>query len=99
MGRFDVYANRGAEGFLLDVQTDLIQKLNTRVVVPLMPLDRAPTPADRLNPLFEINGVKVLMLTQFMAAVPTTALTTFMTSLGRESDAVLSAIDFLHQGW
>ena len=56
MARFDVYANRGGLGFLLDVQADLIARLNTRMVVPLLPLDAAPTPATRLNPIFEVLG-------------------------------------------
>lgn len=99
MSRFDVYANRGGAGFLLDVQADLITKLNTRVVVPLLPLDDAPTPADRLNPIFEVQGTKVAMATQFMAAVPHNELTLLIASLDRESDAIFSAIDFLHHGW
>ncbi len=99
MARFDVYANRNGEGFLLDVQADLIQKLNTRVVVPLIPLDAAPAAADRLNPMFEVQGVEVSMLTQFIAAVPSAELTAFVASLDSESDSIYSAIDFLHHGW
>lgn len=99
MARFDVYANRGGAGFLLDVQADLITKLNTRVVVPLLPLDLAPAAADRLNPNFEINGVKVSMVTQFIAAIPNSELTALVVNLDGESDAIFSAIDFLHHGW
>jgi toxin CcdB len=99
MARFDVYTNRGGAGLLLDVQADLITRLNTRVVVPLLPQDAAPTPADRLNPVFEVQGSKVYMATQFMAAVPLSELTMLIASLDRESDAIFSAIDFLHHGW
>jgi toxin CcdB len=99
MARFDVYTHRGGAGFLLDVQADLITRLNTRVVVPLLPQDTAPTPADRLNPVFEVQGAKVVMATQFMAAVPQSELTMLVASLDRESDAIFSAIDFLHHGW
>lgn len=99
MARFDVFTHRGGAGFLLDVQADLIARLNTGVVVPLLPQDAAPTPADRLNPVFEVQGSKVTMATQFMAAVPQSELTMLVASLGRESDAISSAIDFLHHGW
>jgi toxin CcdB len=99
MARFDVYANRGGAGFLLDVQADLITRLNTRVVVPLLPQDAAPTPAERLNPVFEVQGSRVYMATQFMAAVPQSELTVLIASLDREGDAIFSAIDFLHHGW
>jgi len=99
MARFDVYAIRDGAGFLLDVQADLITRLNTRVVVPLLPLNAAPTAADRLNPIFEVQGARVYMATQFMAAVPHTELAIHIASLDRESDAIFSAIDFLHHGW
>lgn len=99
MARFDVYANRGGAGFLLDVQADLITQLNTRVVVPLLPLDVAPASADRLNPIFELHGVKVSMVTQFIAAVPNSELSTLVANLDSESDEIFSAIDFLHHGW
>ena len=67
--------------------------------MPLLPLDAAPTAADRLNPIFEIQGSKVYMATQFMAAIPHSELTLLIASLDRESDAIFSAIDFLHHGW
>ena len=99
MARIDVYANRGGAGFLLDARADLITRLNTRVVVPLLPLGAAPTPAERLNPIFEVQGTKVYRATQFMAAVAHSELTILIASLDRESDAISSAIDFLHHGW
>lgn len=99
MARFDVYASAGAPGYLLDVQSDLLRGLNTRVVVPLLPVKRAPKPAEQLNPLFEIQGVAVVMVTQFMAAVPEAELKQHVASLDHARDAILKAIDFLHQGW
>ena len=43
MARFDVYANPGKAGYVLDVQADLLSALNTRIVVPLMPAHAAPS--------------------------------------------------------
>jgi len=37
MARFDTFVNDGGKGRLLDVQSDLLGGLNTRVVVPLLP--------------------------------------------------------------
>ena len=99
MARFDVYANRSGPGYLLDVQADLIQKLNTRMVVPLLPDGIAPAGAVRLNPGFAVQGGQVLMVTQFMAAVPAGELTDLVASLANQSDAIFAAIDFLHHGW
>ena len=50
MARFDVFENKSGAGFLLDVQSDLLGGLNSRVVVPLLPKALAPSPAHRLNP-------------------------------------------------
>lgn len=99
MARFDVYANRGGVGYLLDVQADLITSLNTRVVVPLIPLKDAPVVARRLNPVLLVRDVKVSMVTQFMAAVSASELTVPVATVNGDSDAIFSAIDFLHQGW
>ena len=74
MARFDVYANPDGPGALLDVQADLLEALNTRIVVPLMPQDQAPAPARLLNPVFDIDGDPLVMVTQFLAAVPRHAL-------------------------
>lgn len=41
MARFDVYASPDSAGYLLDVQADLLESLNTRIVVPLMPVSAA----------------------------------------------------------
>lgn len=99
MARFDVHAAPDGEGFLLDTQANLLSRLNTRVVLPLLPKDRAPAAADRPNPRFEIDGQSVVMVTQFMAAVPVAELHGPVASLEHRREEVLAAIDFLHQGW
>jgi toxin CcdB len=99
MARFDVYKNHDGEGCLLDVQADLLSHLNSRVVVPLLPLSIAPKPAKILNPCFEIAGESLVMATQFMAAVPANILRTPVASLQAERDGIITAVDFLMQGF
>lgn len=99
MARFDAYSHPGEPGWLLDVQANVLSLLNTRVVVPLLPLNLAPDAAQRLNPQFEIHGVAVSMVTQFMAAIPAAELNHHVANLDHHSNAILDAIDFLHQGW
>lgn len=94
-----MYPNPSGEGFLLDVQTDLLSDLNTRVVVPLLPRARAPKPATRLNPTFEFKGETVVMVTQFMAAVPVGILKNPVGSFAQEFEKVTSATDMLIQGF
>ena len=70
MARYDLYAAPDGKGWLLDVQADLLDHLNTRVVVPVLPLVRAPKPARRLNPVVVIEGMECVMLTQFLGVMP-----------------------------
>ena len=98
MARFAVYQNPDG-GYLLDVQADLLDHLNTRIVVPLMPAADAPKPAGTLNPVFEVNGGHFVMVTQFMAAVPVTILKDRLASLEFQRNEIVSAIDLLMQGF
>jgi toxin CcdB len=99
MSRFDVYPNPDADGFLLDVQADILSLLNTRVVVPLMPQDGAPKPMHRLNPVFEVGGKRVVMMTHYIAAVPAKILSDPIGDLAARRHEVVDALDFLQQGF
>lgn len=99
MARFDVYPNPNEDGFLLDVQTDLLGQLNTKIVVPLMPKAKAPHPAKRLNPSFEISGDPHVMVTQFMAAVPASMLKAPVTNLAEQADDITNALDMVFFGF
>lgn len=99
MARYDVFANPSGRGLLLDVQTDLLSGLNTRVVVPLLPRSVAPAPADRLNPVLDMDGAEVVMVTQFMAAVPLAMLKVPLGNLSDDFDRITAAIDMLMQGF
>jgi toxin CcdB len=99
MARFDVYRNPAGAGCLLDIQADLLSHLNTRVVVPLLPLSSAPQPARSLNPGFDIAEETLVMCTQFMAAVPANILKNPLASLSGRRDDIVAAIDLLMQGF
>jgi len=99
MPRFSVYRNPDADGYLLDVQAHILDHLNTRVVVPLLPLSLAPTPAKGLNPVFNVAGEPMVMVTQFMAAVPTSLLKLSESSLEFFRNEITAALDLLLQGF
>jgi len=99
MARFDIFKSRGELGYLLDVQSDLLSGLNTRVVVPLLPKSSAPTPAQRLNPVFSIEGQELVMATQYMAAVPEAELRSRVGSLAEKQDEISAALDMLFLGF
>ena len=99
MARFGVYMYPDGKGYLLDVQADLLSHFNTRVVVPLLSVSRAPTPAKTLNPVFDLNGTAYVMVTQFMAAVPESLLKTCLSSQEHHRDEITAALDLLFQGF
>lgn len=99
MARFDVFPNPNDDGYLLDVQTDLLGGLNTRIVVPMMPLNKAPKAAHRLNPIFDINDTSYVMLTQFMAAVPAPMLKTAIAHLDENAEDITNALDMAFFGF
>lgn len=99
MARFDIYPGIDGNGYVLDVQSDLLEPLNTRVVVPLLSRRRAPEPADRLNPLFRIGRTDYVMVTQFLAAVPLVSLKPSIDNLSRHQTEIMAAIDMLTHGF
>ncbi len=99
MARYDVFDNPDGEGWLLDVQTDLLDGLNTRVVVPLLPQNSAPAVAKRLNPVFDIEGEAAVMATQFLAAVPQKILKNRRTNLADCHNDIIAALDMVIHGF
>ncbi len=105
MARFDVYANPGSHAtttpYLLDVQSDLLDGLDTRMVVPLRSLQTFPKVklSTRLTPVLTVQGEECLLETPKMGAVPQRVLKTPVTSLASEQAQISAALDFLFQGY
>lgn len=97
MARF--HAHEFGKGLVLDTQANLLDGFNTRVVVPLLPEHEIKRRADRLNPIFEIDGTIYVMVTQFLAAVPLAEIGAEIADLSHHSDEITAAIDFLFQGF
>ena len=105
MARFDVFANSGPHAastpYLLDVQCDLLDGLDSRVVIPLRRLSHfAPVKLpENLMPVFSVNGQDCLLETPKMAAVPLRILKAPVASLAAQQDRVVAAMDFLFNGY
>ena len=102
MAQFDVYKNprKGPYPLLLDVQPDVLTRLATRVVVPMMTRKRfGATPITRLNPVVKLAGTDYVALFQELAAVPVTALgSRSVTSLRARRADFVAALDLLITG-
>jgi len=99
MARYDFHRSEGSDGYLLDVQSDLLERLDTKVVVPLLPPDMAPVPGRRLNPIFRIGGKDHVMVTQFISALTASELRAAEGNLARHHDDIVAALGMLFQGF
>ena len=84
--------------FLVDVQAELLSDLETRVVVPLVREAVFGRRANRLHPVFTVDGQRVVMATHLLAAVRRGALGPPFVSLLEQRDLIISAIDVLWTG-
>jgi toxin CcdB len=96
VAQFNVH--RLGEGLVLDCQSDLLAHLNTRVVIPLIPVDVAPRPAGRLNPMFQVDGQDHVMDTQFISSIEARHLGAAICSLADHSFEITGALDVLISG-
>jgi toxin CcdB len=103
MAQFDVYANPNAATkqtipFLLDIQTDLLNNLLTRVVIPLYTVSAMGKAAKHLNLQFSVNRTTVIMSTAELAGVAVHTLGDKVCSLKEHRTEIIAAIDFLVTG-
>lgn len=103
MAQFDVYLNPNPESsksvpYLLDVQSDLLDVLATRVVIPLMLAEKMGVPARQLNPQFKIRNTTVIMSSAELAGIPARALGDKVVSLKAKRDEIIAALDLLFTG-
>jgi toxin CcdB len=105
MPQFAVYRNRNPQSkarfpLLLDIQSDLLEPLGTRVVVPLTAssgkLSRSMT---RLTPILKFAGKEYLLVTPQLAGIPVTALGPSVGDLAGDRQTITAALDFLIAGF
>ena len=105
MAQFDVFANNGPGAqttpFVVDVQSNLLGDLDTRMVIPLRRRDAFPAQMlpTRLTPVFALQDIACLLETAKMAAVPEQILKNPVGSLAARHDEITGAIDFLVRGF
>jgi len=102
MAQFTLYrnANRQTQGrypFLLDIQSDFLDELKTRLVVPAIKLAEKK-PITRLNPIFLWEQQQYLLVVQEMAAIPVNNLGVKVAELETLRGEILAAVDLLITG-
>ena len=99
MAKSDAYRPPSGMGYLVDCQANLLNNLNTRVVVPIFPAAEAERGAPRLNPILDVCGEPHVMVTQFAGSMPIRQLGERVTSLIEHNLAIDNAIDMLLNGY
>ncbi len=103
MAQFDIHRNTAAGDadfpYLLDIQSDFLDPLPTRLVVPLMALDRFGAPIERLNPVFEVEGGAHVGVFTEMAGVSRNLLGEVVDSAAARRHEIVAAVDFMIQGF
>lgn len=104
MAQFSVHRNpnpatKTATPFLLDVQSDLIEDLGTRVVVPLCPASAMKGILIKtLTPVFKVDGKQHAMLTPQLAGISKKQMGTKVANLAGHRDEIIAALDLLITG-
>lgn len=104
MAQFAVYRNKSPRSkasipYLLDVQSDLLSELGTRVVIPLFEKKSLGIrPLTRLTPEFEIDGKTCVLMTPQLAGIPTKELGEPVGDLARHRIDIIAALDLLITG-
>ncbi|MBS0429644.1 MAG: CcdB family protein [Proteobacteria bacterium] len=103
MAQFDVHGNKGAQRvnvpFVVIVQSAQFDRYRRRVVVPLvrrsaMPAG-APTVGNRMNPVFEIDGIELVLHPLDMVSAAFDQLGERVGSLADKGQQITDALDEL----
>ena len=84
---------------LLNVQADVLSQINSRIVIPLVPVTPAINLIAKLNPVLNVNGTAVVLMTQQIAPIPIKALGPHIANLNSQSDVIANALDMLLKGF
>jgi toxin CcdB len=101
--QYDVHRNPDRVGaphilYFLDIQAKAFDRIETRVVIPLM-LEGAFGPrVVHLNPTFVVEGQSVVLATADLASIHRNELGEVVTSLADRRSDILGATDFLFTG-
>lgn len=108
MAQFDVHRNKGPQKesipFVVLVQSSLFDRYRRRVVVPLVRRNALPgittTVGSRMNPVFQIQGVDVVLHPLDMVSVAVDQLGEHVASLAESGMSISDALDeLLTRSW
>lgn len=84
---------------MVDVQSDFLSSLQSRMVIPLLTSSKFFSALKDLNPQFEIFDEKFTLVTQELASVPVRLLGRSVENLAAFRDDITRALDILLTGF
>lgn len=104
MSQFSLYKNQDksssrAYPYFVDVQSELLNNLDSRVVIPLTPLELLDTKSPtHLCPVIHIEEGDFVILTQQLTSVPVNILKEEVNDISAFRNEIINALDFLITG-
>lgn len=103
MPQFTVYKNNNRKTreqypYLVDVQADLLEDMNTRVVIPLTSADTLHRPLKTLTPIISVEGESYIALTPQLAGIARSRLGEPVTNVHDQRTELINALDLLISG-
>jgi toxin CcdB len=95
--QYDVFRT-SAGTLVVVIQSDLLEAMRTRVVVPLLRPGQAGKPMRGLNPELRVGEETVVLMPQLAATLTVAELGRPMGSLAQAGDAIVRAVDVLLSG-
>ena len=104
MSQFTLYRNENKNTkktypFFVNVQSDLLDELNSRIVIPLSPYEALDNKnVKKLCPIIELDEGNFVLLAHQITSVPNSLLKKEVTSLEKHRYEILAAVDLLLTG-
>jgi toxin CcdB len=101
MPQFALYRNknkatRARFPLLLDIQSDLLEPIVTRVVIPLTPVTSGRSRAmQTLTPVVTFDGSEYVLVTPQLAGILASELGPVVGNLQKQRATIIAALDFL----
>src|SRR5690606_30585100 len=99
MAQYDALSYPRTDLLLLDMQSNVLNALHSRAVIPLMPISAEFPVMKELNPVLNINDKDYFLSTQDMAGVSTKVLKRKVATANEHLVTINAAIDFRMHGY
>ncbi|PLK70502.1 hypothetical protein C0V73_14200 [Rhizobium sp. TH135] len=93
MTRFRIHRLKSEDQLVVDLKSDFLHDLPTRVVAPLQQVEEVSCVIARLTPRFEVSGQTYVMATHRLAALPLSEIGPSVVDLSARADEITGATD------